>query len=130
MFLSKSMSNKRHTFCSAFSRQYKKEYIIGPDAVCLLEILCEKTDLKPGLTREFADGLPAGMRPYWEPGMFAFYSAVWWRDLWQITGLVEVTCADEIPDGKKIWRRTADFELHDADTEDYLTLVLITAVRK
>lgn len=84
----------------------------------------------PALTREFADGLPEGLAPHWEPAMYAWHSAKWWRNMWQKTNLVDVAYAEDIPDGKALWRATADFELHDADTENYLTLMLMTAVKK
>lgn len=84
----------------------------------------------PGLTREFAHGLPEGLVSLWEPDMYAWHSADWWRTMWQKTNLVEVTYAEEIPDGKALWRATADFDLHDADTENYLTLMLMTAIKK
>lgn len=84
----------------------------------------------PGLTREFTDALPTGLAPLWEPDMFAWHSAGWWQKMWQKTNLVDAICAEDIPDGKALWRATADSELHDADTEDYLTLMLMTAVKK
>jgi hypothetical protein len=42
---------------------------------------------------------------------------------------IDVTYADEIPDGKSICRMTADYDLHDADTENYLTLMLMIAIK-
>ncbi len=86
--------------------------------------------VNPGLTREFEKGLPESMKPLWETNMYAWHSAGWWKDLWQKSGLVDVTYAEEILDGKSIWRATADDELHDADAENYLTLMLMTAVKK
>lgn len=86
--------------------------------------------VSPGISREFTDGLPEQMKPFWEPNMYAWHSAQWWRHLWGKTDLVDITCAEEIPDGKSIWRRTADYDLHDADTDNYLTLVLMTATKK
>ncbi len=86
--------------------------------------------VNPGLTREFDNGLPKEMKPFWESNMYAWHSAEWWYKLWQKSDLVDVTYAKEIPDGKSIWRSTADFELHDADTENYLTLMLMTATKK
>ncbi|WP_148401761.1 hypothetical protein [Clostridium sp. Marseille-P299] len=86
--------------------------------------------VNPSLSREFSDGLSENLKPFWEPNMFAWHSAQWWKSLWQKSGLVEVTCAEEIPDGKEIWRQTADYDLHDADNENYLTLMLMTAIKK
>ena len=86
--------------------------------------------VNPGLTREFENELPEAMKPHWEPNMYAWHSAKWWKEMWNKSGLVNVTYANEIPDGKAIWRATADDELHDADIENYLTLVLMTAIKK
>lgn len=86
--------------------------------------------VSPGLTREFTSGLPDNMKPFWEPNMYAWHSANWWQNLWQRSGMVEVTHAEEIPYGKELWRMTADFDLHDADTENYLTMFLLTAIKK
>lgn len=86
--------------------------------------------VNPGLTREFENGLPDDLKPLWEANMYAWHSSKWWSQMWQKSGLVEVTCAEDIPDGKNIWRATADFDLHDADTENYLTLMLMTATKK
>lgn len=84
----------------------------------------------PGLTKEFEQGLPEAVKPHWEPGMYTFHSAQWWRKMWEKTDLVEITHAENVPDGKTLWRTTADFDLHDADKENYLTLVLMTAIKK
>ncbi len=87
--------------------------------------------VSPGLTREFTGGVPEAMKPHFDDGMHqTFHSAAWWRALWEESKTVEVTCAEEILDGKGIWRATADFDLHDADTENYLTLVVMTAEKK
>ncbi len=86
--------------------------------------------VSPGLTREFTNGLPESMKAHWEPDMYCFHSAKWWYKLWQKTGIVDVTYAESIEDGKEIWRATADYDLHDADSENYLTLIAMTATKK
>ncbi|GFZ31395.1 SAM-dependent methyltransferase [Clostridium zeae] len=86
--------------------------------------------VSPGLTREFTNGLPEKMKDFWEPDMYCFHSASWWKELWSKTGIVDVTYADTIEDGKELWRTTADFDLHDADIENYLTLIAMTAIKK
>lgn len=86
--------------------------------------------VSPGLTREFSNGLPETMKLHWEPDMYCFHSAKWWRELWQKTDIVDVTYAESISNGKELWKFTADFDLHDADTEDYLTLIAMTAIKK
>lgn len=86
--------------------------------------------VSPGLTREFSNGLPETMKECWEKDMYCFHSAKWWQELWGKTGIVDVTYAETIEDGKELWRTTADFDLHDADTDDYLTLIAMTAIKK
>jgi cyclopropane fatty-acyl-phospholipid synthase-like methyltransferase len=86
--------------------------------------------VSPGLSREFSNGLPENMKAHWDPDMYCFHSAKWWHELWQKTGIVDVTYAETIEDGKEIWRATADFDLHNADSEDYLTLIAMTATKK
>lgn len=84
----------------------------------------------PGLTREFSNGLPKGMKAHWEPDMYAFHSTGWWKDMWEKSDMVDINLSKDIPDGKELWRSTADFDLHDADVENYLTLVMLTATKK
>ncbi|SET33753.1 cyclopropane-fatty-acyl-phospholipid synthase family protein [Paenibacillus sp. NFR01] len=84
----------------------------------------------PALTREFEHGLPDGLVPLWEPDMYAWHSADWWSRMWQKTNLVDVRCAEEISGGKALWNATADHELHEADTENYLTLMRLTAIKR
>lgn len=84
----------------------------------------------PGLTREFSNGLPEAMKPYWNAAMYSFHSSKWWREMWGKTDLAAIDHAEDIADGKALWRLTADYELHDADIENYLTLVLVTATKK
>ena len=86
--------------------------------------------VSPGLSREFTNGLPENMKAHWEQDMYCFHSAKWWKELWQKIGIVDVTYAETIEDGKEIWKTTADFDLHDADSEDYLTLIAMTAIKK
>ena len=57
----------------------------------------------PGLRREFTDGLPEHLVPYWVWECWSFHSPQWWRSHWEKTGKVEVTHADLIPDGWKHW---------------------------
>lgn len=86
--------------------------------------------VSPGLTREFSNGLPEAMKPHWDGNMYAFHSSKWWREMWEKTGLIDIKYAEDVPDGKALWRATADYDLHDADVENYLTMILITATKK
>lgn len=57
----------------------------------------------PGLVEEFADGLPDYLAEHWEPDFWSFHSPDWWRRHWARSEEVEVTTADNVPDGGKLW---------------------------
>jgi SAM-dependent methyltransferase len=57
----------------------------------------------PGLQREFTDGLPDHLAPYWEPEFWSFHSPAWWRRHWEHTGPVTVEIADLVPNGWQHW---------------------------
>jgi len=97
----------------------------------------------PGLTRELDGEIPKNLRGIWKEEMDAFstfHSAEWWRTTWKQSGFVEITSCGEITDAKEIWYEWAkiarerlgfnDDELLDADTENYMTLVYMTAIKK
>jgi SAM-dependent methyltransferase len=56
-----------------------------------------------GLVREFGDELPEHLRAWWTPDMWCLHSAAWWRRHWARTGIVDVTAADAMDDGWKLW---------------------------
>ena len=106
--------------------------------------------VNPGLTQEFENGYPPNMKSFWlDPSangeLFAFHSAAWWRKLWEKTGIVNITSSYNIPDPKKIWYPWAhwadknfkavygfesdDIEFLEADTENHLALIVMTAVK-
>jgi cyclopropane fatty-acyl-phospholipid synthase-like methyltransferase len=55
-----------------------------------------------GLMRE-CDEVPEHLRGWWEPSMWCLHSPAWWARHWGRTGLVEVECADAMPEGWKTW---------------------------
>jgi len=62
----------------------------------------------PGLRREFSDGLPDHLVPYWSWEFGSFHSADWWRTHWEKTGTVEVMLADSIPEGWQLWLKSQE----------------------
>ncbi len=61
----------------------------------------------PGLTREFENGVPEGLKPFWTPDMNSFHSETWWQDLWKRSGvLYDIKCRN--------------FDCHDKAWEDWL----------
>jgi SAM-dependent methyltransferase len=59
----------------------------------------------PGVQREFSDGLPEHLVPYWQWDFWSFHSPEWWRDHWTRAGLVEAIAADSVPNGWEYWLR-------------------------
>jgi SAM-dependent methyltransferase len=106
----------------------------------------------PGLAREFPGGYPPTHKSFWfKPGveggeMFSFHSAAWWRYLWEKTEIADITACYDIPDPKAIWFPWAywanenfkiefglesdDVEFLNADTENQITLIAMTAVKR
>ena len=94
----------------------------------------------PGFAREH-EGVPDNLREHWESDMFTIHSKSWWQSLWKKTGLVDITACYDIPDTQGIWRPwadwaanrpggTTDIRLLDADTNDDLAFVVMTAIKR
>jgi SAM-dependent methyltransferase len=56
-----------------------------------------------GLMREIEGQVPECLRNWWEPGMWCFHSAGWWRRHWERTGILDIETADSMPDGWQFW---------------------------
>ncbi|NLF37757.1 MAG: hypothetical protein GX584_11475, partial [Clostridiaceae bacterium] len=69
-----------------------------------------------------------------------FHSKNWWRNLWEKTGIVEITACYDIKEPKETWRPWAvwakenlgfkDVEFLNADTFDDLSLIVMSATKK
>lgn len=98
----------------------------------------------PGLTKELDGTIPDSMKSVWKEEqmdeLLTFRSTDWWKSTWEKSGLVDIISSGEIEDAKKIWydwakiaRERLGFdndEWLNADTENYLTIVYFTAVKK
>jgi len=101
----------------------------------------------PGLVREFDKGYPDTLKELWVGEMFSFHSKDWWRNLWEKTGIVEITACYDIDDPKGIWWPWAnwakgnfdkewgeggdtDVKFLEADTDNNVALVVMSAVKK
>jgi cyclopropane fatty-acyl-phospholipid synthase-like methyltransferase len=94
----------------------------------------------PGLVREYESGCPETLKSFWEGELFSFHSAAWWRNLWEKTGIAEITSCYDIPDPKELWYPWAhwsrehlgfnDVEFLDADTNDEIALIVMTALKR
>lgn len=89
----------------------------------------------PGLKKEFRDGIPKELKPYWTDDM-NFHSCEWWLNLWRKSQLVEVQTCNEMKcftDAWNDWLLTNnehtinDAGMMKAEGGNYFNLVLMTA---
>ena len=71
----------------------------------------------PGLSSEFEKGYPDTLAQLWFPELFTFHSNGWWRNLWEKTGLSEITACYDIEDPKTIWQPWADWSIENFEKE-------------
>ena len=92
-----------------------------------------------GLMAEIDGPVPEALRAWWEPGMWCFHSAAWWRRHWEKTGIVEVERADSMPDGWRVWLdwhkavvpdNHAEIQALEADAGQHLGYVRVVARRR
>jgi SAM-dependent methyltransferase len=56
-----------------------------------------------GLMHEIVGPLPDHLSPWWTQSHWCLHSAHWWRRHWERTGLVDVSVAESMVDGWKLW---------------------------
>jgi SAM-dependent methyltransferase len=92
-----------------------------------------------GLTQEMSLPVPAHLRDFWSQDLWALHSLAWWRNHWERTGIVEVTTADSMPDGWRLWSywhgiawpdNTAEIAAVEADAGQHLTYVRLAGRRR
>ena len=59
----------------------------------------------PGLMKDFEDGVPQHLKPFWGQDCWCWHRLEWWRHLWERTGLVDMVEADTLPDGCALYAR-------------------------
>ena len=80
----------------------------------------------PGFARDIDGQLPEHLRPFWAQECWSWHPVAWWRQHWARTGLVEVECADNMPDAYEVWRRHEkgkDLEVVQADQGRYMSFM-------
>jgi len=56
-----------------------------------------------GMAHELEGAVPKHLRKVWTQDFWALHSALWWRQHWERTGIVDIELADTMPDGWKFW---------------------------
>jgi len=80
----------------------------------------------PGFAQDIDGSLPEHLRPFWAQECWSWHPVEWWHHHWARTGLVDVECADNMPEGWEVWRRHErgqDAEVVEADQGRYMGLI-------
>lgn len=93
----------------------------------------------PGLTREFENGVPENLSPFWCDDMNTFHSHRWWKDLWIKSGVVDVIEAKDLKCHREAWESWLscdneyaknDIAFFGADTNNDLATVSVVAIKR
>jgi cyclopropane fatty-acyl-phospholipid synthase-like methyltransferase len=57
-----------------------------------------------GLVHELGDDVPDHLRAWWTPELAVLHSAAWWQHHWRRARVVDVTAADTMDEGWRVWR--------------------------
>lgn len=92
-----------------------------------------------GLVREIDGPVPEHLAGWWTPDTWCLHSATWWRRHWDRTGIVDVSAADTLPDGWRLWLdwhrviapgNAAEIQALEADAGRYLGYVRVVGRRR
>jgi SAM-dependent methyltransferase len=56
-----------------------------------------------GLVQEIELAVPEHLREFWTQDVWCLHSAAWLRRHWERTGIVDISAADTMPDGWRVW---------------------------
>jgi cyclopropane fatty-acyl-phospholipid synthase-like methyltransferase len=92
-----------------------------------------------GLAQEIAGPVPEHLRAFWSQDFWCLHSAAWWRRHWERTGLLEITVAEAMQEGWRVWldwQKTAfpdnftEIKALEADQGEYLAYVRVIGRRQ
>ena len=92
-----------------------------------------------GLVQEIDGPLPEHLRGWWTPDLWCLHSAAWWQRHWERTGILDVTTADTMPDGWRLWLdwhrvvapdNAAEIQALESDRGAYLGYVRVVGRRR
>ncbi|MCG9968722.1 methyltransferase domain-containing protein [Pelotomaculum terephthalicicum JT] len=92
----------------------------------------------PGLQKDFSQGVPDALKPYWQENM-NFYSRNWWKDLWELSPNIVIEQCFSHQCHKEAWKdwlecdnpyAKTDVKMMEAENGNYFdTIGLIAAVK-
>ncbi|MCA9189923.1 MAG: class I SAM-dependent methyltransferase [Pirellulaceae bacterium] len=93
-----------------------------------------------GLIQDTHGEVPAHLRSWWEQDqMWSFHTARWWRQHWERTGILDISIADAMTDGWKLWLEslraiapdnTLEIEALESDAGMYIGYVRVVGRRR
>jgi cyclopropane fatty-acyl-phospholipid synthase-like methyltransferase len=92
-----------------------------------------------GLVQEIQGAVPDQLQQLWTQDFWCLHSSRWWRRHWERTHIVEITVADTMPEGWRVWldwqRRSfpdnaAEINTLEADRGKYLGYVRVVGRRR
>lgn len=91
----------------------------------------------PGFYKEYSDGIPAELKPYWLEELNNWHTLSWWENHLDSSGMVDIILSDTLPDneGNMLFKRSA-MMLNELETPfnviagDNVTFIRIIARRK
>ncbi len=91
----------------------------------------------PGFYREYTDGVPDALKPYWLEELNKWHTLDWWTECFTASGVVDILIADTLPDneGNTIYKKScmminAHEEPFNVIAGDNITFIRIIAKRK
>lgn len=90
-----------------------------------------------GILREF-DIVPDHLKAWWTNDLWCLHSADWWKRHWARTGIVDISIADTLPDGWRLWKawhqeiapdNHIEIEALETDQGHYLGYVRVVGTR-
>jgi SAM-dependent methyltransferase len=70
-----------------------------------------------GLVKEFEAAVPEHLKRFWTQDCWGLHSALWWRQHWERTGIMDIEVADTMPDGWRVWLDWYNAALPDGGTQ-------------
>jgi len=92
-----------------------------------------------GLVQEMTSPVPEHLCEFWSQDLWCLHSLDWWRRHWERTGIVEITAADNMDDGWRLWSywhrvawpdNTAEIAAVETDAGRHLTFVRLIGQRR
>ena len=92
-----------------------------------------------GLMHEIEGAVPAPLREWWTADHWCLHSPAWWRRHWDRTGILDITLADTLPDGWRLWRdwltaiapdNVTEIRALEADSGSHLGYVRVVGRRR